>query len=568
MGLVISMAGCAAYPNAVFRAQSPLPAPAAQPIPRELGAQPLGLADKPVLSPADFTDQPLADVRVEGNTTIPEIAILHEVQSKPGRPVDAALIQDDVASLHAKNWFFRITPTFRVTDAGPVLIFQVVEKPILQSVQFVGNQKIKTAVLEGLTGLRAGAGFDVAANKEAALRIKEHYREKGYYFAEVKLTKGDKPEDRDVVLEIDEGHKVRVHRIHFDGNREIRSAVLKTKLATKTVIGIPTTMLVFGGSYDPEKIQNDADGLLRYYHALGYFDAKVDVEEELREDQSEVHVHFHITEGERYKVRNIDVVGNSVLTTEQLRKDPQLHEEDFYNERFLRQDVQAMSDQYDDLGRLFAKVEPTPRFLEESGYVDLVYQIDEDMVRRIGTINVNIQGDHPHSTETLVRNQVNRWIKPGQLARMRDIQGAQTTLRGSGYWDKQQSPPLVNVEPVGGEDYLALPQLARGQDEFLRVAPAFRETENPFADFEERTTARLPADPPAEEPVGRARVDRSGFSTELPESAPDTQPDWWPSYNIDPGAIFQDTEEQDVVVRGQSIDSRGQPMPYDPLQTV
>lgn len=566
------LSGCATFPasTTTLRAQSPAPPPALKPITRELAEQALSLADRPNLTAADFIDQPLADVKVEGNSTIPEIAILHEIKSKPGRPVQPDLIREDQASLLAKNWFFRVTTSFRVTDAGPVLVFHVVEKPILTSdAQFIGNDKIKTEVLLNLTGLRKGVAYDVSANKEAALRIQDHYREKGYYFAEVQLTKGDQPDQREVVFEIREGKKNRIHRVHFDGNRDISSAVLKTKLATKTVIGIPGTLLVIGGSYNPETIRNDADALVRYYHALGYFDAEVTAEEEFRKDKAEVHVHFHIKEGQRFKVRNIEIQGNQVLTAEQLRQKPELGETDYYNERLLKKDVQAMRDKYDDLGRLFAKVEPVPRFLEEPGWVDLVYEIDEDIPRRYGNININILGDHPHSTETLVRNQINRWIKPGELARMREIQGAQATLRGSQYWDKQQAPPLVNVAPVGGEEYLPPPLLARGQDGFDRVAPAFDPDHNPFAEFEGRiTTARLPDGAAGtDEPIGRARVGRSALSTDLPAEAPQTDAGWQPPYNIDPAALFRDHDD-DVVFRGQSIDSRGQPIPYDPLQTT
>ncbi|MFO1093139.1 MAG: POTRA domain-containing protein [Planctomycetaceae bacterium] len=570
---MVGLAGCAAYPlPTAVRGQSPSPTPELKPITKDLAKQALSLAEKPELTAADFIDQPLADVKVEGNSTIPEIAILHEVESKPGRPVSPSVIKEDVANLIAKNWFFRVNPVFRATDAGPVLVFQVVEKPILLSdAQFVGNKKIKTEALLNLTGLKRGVAYDVATNKEAEQRIKDHYREKGYNFADVKLTKGDKSDEREVVFEIHEGHKVRVHRIYFDGNRAFSSAILKTKLATKTIWGIPGTLLAIGGNYDPEKIKNDADGIVRYYHSLGYFDAQVDVEETYRKDKSEVYVHYHIKEGQRFKVRNIEFNGNKVLSTEQLRPRAELKESDYYNERLLQKDVQTMRDKYDDLGRLFAKVEPVPRFLEETGWVDLVYEIDEDMPRRIGSIDVHIQGDHPHSTETLVINQINRWIKPGELARMRDIQGAQTSLRGSQYWDKQQAPPVVNVEPSEGKEYLPPRLLARGQDGFDRVAPAFDPSVNPFAEFEGRiTTARLPDDAAAsaDEPEGRARVERASFSTELPDDEAAPARVRSPGYNIDPAAIFDAPGGQDdIVFRGQSIDRQGLPMPQDYLQT-
>ncbi len=552
---------------AVVTAQSPYPEPA-----------------RPATTnnAAEFVDQPLADVRVEGNTTIPENAILHFVKSQAGRPVAPDQIREDVASLLARNWFFRVTPTFRVTESGPVLIFQVVEKPILRSVEFIGNKKIKTPVLTGLTGLVAGHGFDVAANKEAVVRIEQYYREKGYHFAKVTLAKGGHPDDRDVVFEIDEGKKVRVHQIWFKGNDEISTSVLKTKLATKTIIGIPGTAAVVGGSYDPETIRSDVQTLVRYYHALGYFDASVEPIEELNEDKSEVHVTFRVSEGPRFRVRSIEVIGNAVIPTSELLADPQLQSEDFYNERFLREDIQAMRDKYDDLGRLFAEVEPVPRFLEEAGWVDLVYHVNEDKPYRIGQINVHIAGDHPHSQELLVLNQVNRWVKPGDLARMRDIQGAQKAMRGSKYWDNA-TPASINVRPVDGADYLPPVLFARGQDDGLSdvqltprsngIPPGFghstqtvnSDPDEVFSGHDSETSlgTEILAEPQARLQPSR----RERFTSDLPvvnnRIATHAPP---PAYNIDPDAIFRN-ESSDVVYRGQSINQYGQPVPYDPLQT-
>lgn len=505
--------------------------------------------------PADAVDQPIADVIVEGNKTIPTLAITHFIRSQRGRPVSPQQIKEDTAALLGTNWFFRVTTTFRTTEKGPVLVFQVAEKPILRSVEFIGNKKIKTADLTGITGLRPNHGYDVASNKEAAVRIKQYYREKGYYFAEVKLVKGDHPDDRDVVFEINEGKKVRVQRIRFEGNDFVSGPVLKTKLATKAAIA-----RFIGGNYDPESIQNDADGLTRYYHALGFFDARVEAEETFSEDKANVTVTFRVNEGQRFKVRSINVVGNDVIDAPELLKKQELKEGDFFNERFLRKDVQAMKDQYDNLGRLFAEVEPVPRFLEDAGWVDLEYHVNEDRPYRIGAINVKIQGDHPHSKEFLVLNQVNPFLKPGALARMADIQAAQTRVRGSAYWERT-APPMFDVKPVDGRDYQPPPLVARGQD--------YRQPDG---------VARVSVVPPARSPrpvgmpaaisetIGRARLDTNASGEREPWSAPIGQPC---EYRIDPADVFrEDATEDDIVLRGQSIDRGGLPVPYDPLQTA
>src|SRR5690606_33086952 len=80
-----------------------------------------------------------------------------------------------------------------------------------------------------------------------------------------------------------------------------------------------------------------------------------------------------------------------------------------------------------------------------------------------GMINVQISGDYPHSKEEVVRQQVNRWLRPGQLARSSDLRMAQARVGGSGLWDKT-TPPAFDIVPNDGTDYWIPPSTARGQD--------------------------------------------------------------------------------------------------------
>ena len=60
------------------------------------------------------------------------------------------------------------------------------------------------------TGLKVGSPYDMAINKEEARHLEDFYREQGYSEANVKLIRGDKPEDRDVVFRIHEGVRQKV----------------------------------------------------------------------------------------------------------------------------------------------------------------------------------------------------------------------------------------------------------------------------------------------------------------------------------------------------------------------
>ncbi|WP_437206151.1 BamA/OMP85 family outer membrane protein [Planctomicrobium sp. SH664] len=513
------------------------------------------------VKPASFSaeklvDEPLADVLIEGQKTIPLNAIMRYVETRPGRAASPRQVQQDVSRLLNTNWFLSVRPSYRATDEGPVLVFQVLERPILKSVEFRGNKKIKTGELSAHTGLKAGHGYDVAINRESVNRIKNLYREKGYLFAEVTLEKGGSPDDREVIFNIVEGPKPKIWDISFEGNSSqsfTTSAVLKTKLSSNTVI-----LWLIRGDYDPVIIKNDVQALKEYYMNLGYFSVQVRAEERLSEDRSKVYVTFTIDEGKRSKVGEIDVIGNDVISKSELLKELKLKQGDYFNERWLREDVNGMKDKYDDLGRLKATVTPTPRFRpDDDGVVDLVYEINEDMPRYIGTINIHVRGDYPHSQEDTVRKQVDRYLKPGTLARGRDLRMAQSRVNGSGIWDRED-PPVFDLKPNDGLDYI--PRVAaRGQsviqDEFIQTSSVqIQETTRPPTGH-----SLAPADAVSARPAAGAGI--HGTSVQQPPVVvPKTRSNSTESLFISPDDVFRG---QSPDFRGQTLDGYGNPAPQD-----
>lgn len=408
-------------------------------------AVPLSADEADDVSFAELEDslEPLLDVVIEGNKTIPEDEIARKIKSRPGRPPMAKLIKEDVRTLYATKWFFSVEPRYRQTDSGLILVFRVIERPILQKVEYKGNKKIKTRDLENLTGMRPGGAFDVALNREAGNRIRTYYQEKGYLFCEVELERGNSKEDRDVVFNIKEGPKVHVTKVTFEGNQDFSDGKLKTKLKTST-----RKLWLFGGKYDPATIPEDIHSIKEYYHSLGYFDVEIKSKEQVSDDKSSVHISYTVQEGPRYKVRNIIIEGNEVIPTDDLRRDMQMKSGEYFTERKLNQDVDKVTNQYGELGRIFAGIDPKPVFLEEPGTVDLVYTINEDQPYRIRRINVNIDGEHPHTREAVVLNRM--LVKPGEFANPAKIKRSQQRLSSSQIFAGNANPnapdaPRINV---------------------------------------------------------------------------------------------------------------------------
>lgn len=406
--------------------------------------------------------EPLADVLIEGNKTIHADEIFKKIKTKAGRLPDPKLIKEDVAALYKSRWFLQVEPHISRNDKGPVLIFKVIERPMLKSVEYKGNKKIKTKELAELTGLKEGGAFDVGANKESARRIESHYREKGFLWAEVTLEKGEDPGDREVVFAINEGPKVHVDKITFSGNKDISSGILQTHLKTKT-----RKFWLLGGKFDPTTIPEDVVSLKEYYHNLGYFDVAITPKRGLSENKASVHIDYQIEEGVRFKVRNVAFVGNRVITEEQLRANSKMLPGQPYNQRFVKADVEKITGQYGELGRIFARIEPIQRTFEKPGELDLVYEIHEDMPRKIGRIHVHIEGEHPHTKESVVLNRLQ--FRPGELASLEKIKKSEQKLRNSQIFQGTMpgSPgPHIDVKPLDplmpkrAREY----DVARGQD--------------------------------------------------------------------------------------------------------
>jgi outer membrane protein insertion porin family len=170
---------------------------------------------------------------------------------------------------------------------------------------------------------------------------------------------------------------------------------------------------------------------------------------EFSEDKDWLTLTFVIDEGPRYKVHNRVVIGNSKFSAEELTKEAKLKAGDFFNQAQMEADKTKMQDHYGSIGYLFAKVEPDPRFLEEPGQLDLVYNIQEGSRYRVGRVNVKIQGDYPHTRITTALNRMA--LRPGDIVDTRQLRRSERLMQFSGLFANNpqngEKPKIVFTPP-------------------------------------------------------------------------------------------------------------------------
>ena len=415
-------------------AEGPMLGPDGRPL---LAVQPPPAAGLPA-------EEMVVEVRIEGNRTVKLEKILPHVHTRAGRPYDPNQIEKDVRDLNRTRLFVTIRPLSKQVPGGRLVIFQVVERPVLQSVTIIGNESISKKTLLKETELKVNGAADPFAVEEGRRKIEDLYQKKGFSKVRVTVLDGNKPGDLKAVYLISEGPKQKILWISFVGNTIVSGARLQTQIKSRH----PYVWL-FKGEVDRKLIDEDVERLIAYYRGLGFFRARVGRELEFNEKQDWLTLTFVIDEGPRYKIRNISINGNRRLATEQLAAKLKLQSGEFFNQGKMTQDVTALQDQYGGIGYVFADIKPENRFLDEPGQLDLVYNVSEGDRYRVGRIDVEIKGENAHTRITTVLNRLS--LSPGDVVDVRKLRESERRLKASALFlndpTKNAVPKLVYRPP-------------------------------------------------------------------------------------------------------------------------
>lgn len=400
----------------------------ASPLPNSVFGKEKSDPRKEVSGPSlSASEEPVVDLRVEGNKTIPTTQILSQVQTRIGRPYDPKIVQKDVKKLASLPWFVDVQPLYQRTPEGHIVVFRVVERPTIRYVEYLGNVRIRDKKLAKETGLKAGGAADPHAVEDGRRKIEDLYRQNGFNLAQVSILEGLKPGDKGVVYIINEGPAEKIWSISFEGNEFVSDGRLKTQVQSK-----PGLIKLFQGELDKEMLKADRDKLTAYYRSFGFFQARVGepiVEYDEDGDSKWVNIRWVIHEGPRYSVRNVSFIGNELFASDSLALGIELPQGDPFEQAKMNADVNWLKEVYGSQGYVFADVKAEPVYLEEPGQIDLVYHITEGKRWCVGRIFIHINGDNPH---TRIQTALNRLsIQPGEIMDIREVKASERRLQAS-----------------------------------------------------------------------------------------------------------------------------------------
>ena len=415
----------------------------------------LAMSEEPV------ADEQVVEVRVLGHRLIPITKILPLIKTRANREFSPRLIEQDVHRLNGSGLFVSVIPKFERVAGGRVVIFEVLERPTLGYVKYVGNERISKKVLAKEAQVAEGDPLDSYAVEEARRKMEEFYRGKGFTKARITIVEGNKPTDPGAIFLINEGPKENILWTSFIGNTIATDARLRTQIKSKHGF-----LWTFNGEVDEKQIDEDINRLTAYYRSLGFFQARIGRALKSSETPGVLSplyafgkkptwltVTFVINEGPRSKVRKVSVQGNRKYSSDQLLDALELKTGDYFDQTKLNADVAAIQDRYGEEGYIFATAKPDPRLSLEPGEIDLIYDISEGRRCRVGRINVDIDGEVPHTRLTTVLNRLS--LKPGDIIDIRELRASERRLRSCGLFEVNPQKgvmPTIALSPPTAED--------------------------------------------------------------------------------------------------------------------
>ena len=368
------------------------------------------------------SDMPtIAQIRFEGNRRIRTETLQARIFSRVGDPYNQDALRRDFQALWNTQYFEDIR--LEVQDSpdkpnGKIITFYVVERPIIRRIEYHGIKSItESDILDRFkdrkVGLSVEGQFDPTKIKKAEVAIKDLEAEHGHQFAVVKPTYEKIPATNAVklVFTVDEGPKVKVGMITFQGNHAFSSRRIIRSMKLSRPISIPLWFFdvpIMHKTFDRQKLNEDLEaGIRDLYQSAGYF--KVVVKDPIlntvdvnrpglgpfpiigHEHGKATNITIPIEEGEQYRmgklvIRSADPEKGLSLKREYLEAIFPLHQGDIFDISKIRKAIENYNKLYGVYGYIDFTAVPLPDVHDDTKIIDLTLDFDEQkqyFVRRI-----------------------------------------------------------------------------------------------------------------------------------------------------------------------------------------
>ena len=347
-------------------------------------------------------------------------------------------------------------------------------RPRVSTINYYGIKKSEREDMEAKLGIMKGSQITPNMIDRAKILAKKYFDDKGYKNAEINIQQRDDVTGKNQVIldvNIDKHDKMKIREIIIEGNKSLKTSKIKGGLFKK---GVLTKMHEAGKlssflkskKFTDERYKTAKQNLIDKYNELGYRDMTIVEDSVWNVDENHVNIYMKIDEGQKYYIRNITWVGNTVISSDDLNRMLGMKTGDVYNQKQLNkrlsEDDDAVGNYYWNNGYLFYRLDPTEVNIVGDS-IDLEMRISENQQAHIS--HVRIYGND-RLYEEVVRRELR--TKPGDLFSKDALMRSAREIQSMGFFDPEKVNPDIqpNYEDGTVDINWPLEQKSNDQVEF------------------------------------------------------------------------------------------------------
>lgn len=399
------------------------------------------------MNPKVFT---LEDIDVKGDTKFSKNQIIRYAGFSIGEEIElpGSKVNNAVKKLWRSKMFSDIDIYIKEIKGNKVtLTLELVSVPELADIKINGIKKSQREDIIKANKLNPGVKITNNLINSTNNKIKEYYTGKGFPNSTIKVeqTPVDGSKDKqNLILNVDRGERVKIKNIVFEGNNELPSKRLRKAMKDtkrKSINVFKSSKMI------PEKYQADLENVVNEYKSVGFRDAKIVSDTIMQVDPKNLVVKVQVEEGKPYFLGDVTFSGNSIYTSEQLKRVFSYKTGDRYDAVGINKKISG-SDKDDDIqtlymnnGYLFARVFPVEKNVKNDT-IDLEIKIYEGTQATLNKVTIlgNTEA-HDHILYRELRT------KPGDLFSKTEIRRTLMELASLGYLEPTQISPDIKPNP-------------------------------------------------------------------------------------------------------------------------